>query len=74
MDNLRVLKPRAADNSAVIKILEDALALAKSGDVVGVALVMQHTGGRVGTAYDSPDWFAIIGGLQYLTVRISKDM
>lgn len=60
MDNLHVLRPKPVDNSAVIKILEDALALAKSGDVVGVALVMRHTGGRTGTAYDSPVWYRLL--------------
>lgn len=74
MDNVRELKAQKALNPAAIQILEEALERAKSGDIVGVALVMQHTGGRVGTAYNSPDWFAMIGGLQYLAVRITSDM
>lgn len=74
MDNVRELKAQKALNPAAIQILEEALERAKSGDIVGVALVMQHTVGRIGTAYDAPDWFSLIGGLQYLVVRISKNM
>lgn len=74
MDNVRELKAQKALNPEAIKLLEEALERAKNGEIVGVALVMQHTGGRIGTAYDAPDWFSLIGGLQHLILRISLDL
>lgn len=73
MDNVRELKAQKALNPVAIKLLEEALERAKSGDIVGVALVMQHTGGRIGTAYEAPDMFSLVGGLQYLSTRIIND-
>lgn len=75
--NVRILptpKVVPAVSAEVVALLEHVLALAKQGNVVGVAVVMQHTQSRTGTAFTSPDHPALLGGLAILSNRIVNSL
>lgn len=73
MSNLVELKTRpAAVNESVVARLEEVLAEARAGKVVGVAIASLHADGSIGSAWSEVDSFSgLLGSVARLQYRIN---
>lgn len=65
-----VVAPFAAPRRDVADLLRNLAADAERGEIIGVCVVTELAGGRIGTAHAFEDVHRALGGLERLRVRL----
>ena len=67
------LSPGGSVEEAVSAAVDHLVSLRDAGTLTGVAIVTQQRGGAVGTAYQTEEVVALLGGLAWLSNRIMNE-
>lgn len=67
---ISLVQPPLVDATSLVALLRGLADDAERGEIIGLAVVTELTGGRIGTAFEPNDVHRLLGGLERLKARL----